>query len=78
MTTHLKEMDAKSKCKDMDLEKLRKLSLNVCLRLKSRNSRWERFLTKRSNLKATKFHTLEACIIDHLKIPYQIEESTHG
>jgi len=71
-------MDANSKCKDMDLDKLRKLALNVCLRLKSRNSRWERFLTKRSNLKAIKFHTLEACIIDHLKIPYQIESSTPG
>ena len=36
--------------RDLDHDSLRKVSLNVCLLMKHRNSKWERFLTKKGNL----------------------------
>ena len=46
------------------MDTLRLFALDICLHLKGKQPRWERFLTKRGNLKATKFIKLEAYLLD--------------
>ena len=63
----LQEMESPPEPQDLDLTALRQLTLTVCLHLKSKNPRWERFITKKSSIKAKKFHTLEALVQETFK-----------
>ena len=71
-------MDSVPTFNSLDIDSLRKLALNLCLHLKKRSPRWERFLTKKGNLKATKFIKLEAYVMEILKKPPQLQSSTQG
>ena len=46
--------------------------------MKHRNPKWEKFLTKKGNLKANKFVKLEAYVHDILKKPCTKQETTQG
>ena len=63
---------------DLCHDSLRKVSLNVCLQMKHRNPKWEKFLTKKGNLKANKFVKLEAYVHEILKKPPPQPDSTPG
>ena len=63
---------------DLDNDSLRKVSLNVCLQMKHRNPKWEKFLTKKGNLKANKFVKFEAYVHEILKKPPPQPDSTPG
>ena len=78
ITETVHAMDNVPSVNELDPERLRSLALNVCLQLKSRSPRWERFLTKKGNLKATKFLKLEAYLLEILKKHPVMNESTPG
>ena len=69
ITETLHDMENLPVFNSLDIDSLRKLALNLCLLLKKRSPRWERFLTKKGNLKATKFLKLEAYLMEILKKP---------
>ena len=78
ITKIVHEMDNIPAVSDLDSDSLRSLALNVCLQLKSRSPRWERFLTKKGNLKATKFLKLEAYLLEIIKKSTPKHDSTQG
>ena len=67
ITKILHDMENLPAVSGMDCDSLRKLALNVCLQLKPKSPRWERFLTKKGNLKANKFVKLESYLLEILK-----------
>ena len=55
---------------DLSLDMVKKLALDVCLQLKFKNPRWERFLLKKANLESTRFIKLQAFLLDTFRKPY--------
>ena len=78
ITETLHDMENVPAFNSLDVDSLRKLALNLCLHLKKRSPRWERFLIKKGNLKTNKFLKLEAYLMEILKKPLQQQISTQG
>ena len=62
ISEELNEMDDLPQAKELTVQRILKIALDVCFRLRTRAPRWERFLGKSQNLKGTKFVKLEAYI----------------